>query len=165
MNIFKATLLLSSSFVSVCGVREKEREVSCTSVYYHLLVAECQALRIPFPRQYSHISSFRVAMFVFAIANIKTARARPIPPFLVPFPEEGNAPISYSGAPSRDIIPHRCRDSYENRGESHIFRTKFRRNAYRFEIARGLTFLRRLLLLYFALWEIVELQGLPDTTS
>lgn len=105
-----------------------------------------------------------VAMFVFAIANIKTARARPIPPFLVPFPEEGNAPISYSGAPSRDIIPHRCRDSYENRGESHIFRTKWR-NAYRFEIARGLTFLRRLLLLYFALWEIVELQGLPDTTS
>lgn len=100
-------------FVSVCGVREKGKEVSRTSVYYHL--------RMPSSPNTFSTAIFPyfflpVAMFVFAIANIKTARARHSTISLSS--RRGNAPISYS----RDIIPHRCRDSYENRGGSDIFR-------------------------------------------
>lgn len=111
-------------FVSVCGVREKEKEVSRTSVYYHL--------RMPSSPNTFSTAIFPyfflpVAMFVFAIANIKTARARHSTISLSS--RRGNAPISYS----RDIIPHRWSRFLWEPGRIRYFPGKWR-NAYRFEI-------------------------------
>lgn len=73
---YSISLLL---FCLCLRVREKEREVSC--VYYHLLVAECQALRIPFPRQYSHISSFRWPCLFSPLPILKPLERAPFHPF------------------------------------------------------------------------------------
>lgn len=67
-NKFNFPLLFKSSLSSSTFRRSEQLSLFAVlwereryeSVYYHLLVAECQALlRIPFPRQYFHISSVR----------------------------------------------------------------------------------------------------------
>lgn len=67
-NKFNFPLLFKSSLSSSTFRRSEQLSLFAVlwereryeSVYYHLLVVECQALlRIPFPRQYFHISSVR----------------------------------------------------------------------------------------------------------